>query len=70
MADEPFTTQRLLALRKITRSVADLLRGELREYLATLSPLFRPRAVLGNHVEGGVNEPVKGADAVFKALVE
>jgi hypothetical protein len=66
MADEPFTTQRVLALRKITRTVADLMRGELREYLTTLAPLFRPRAVLGHYVESGFKEPVKGADAVFK----
>jgi hypothetical protein len=66
MADERFTTQHLLGLRKVTRTVADLLRADLREYLATLAPLFRPRAVLGQHAEGGSKEPVKGADAMLK----
>jgi hypothetical protein len=66
MADEPFTTQRLLALRKVTRTVADVMRAELRDYLATLAPLFRPRAVLGAHAESGSMDTVKGADAALK----
>ncbi|HEY1860771.1 MAG TPA: hypothetical protein VGG61_10475 [Gemmataceae bacterium] len=68
MAEEQFTTQQLRARRRVTRAVADLLRGELREYLATLAPLFRPRAVLGNHAESGTMETVKGADAALKEL--
>jgi hypothetical protein len=68
MASEPFSTQHLLALRKITRTVADVMRVELREYLATLAPLFRPRAVLGVHAESGTMDTVKGADAALKEL--
>src|SRR5262245_59180867 len=66
--DEPYSTKRLLALRKLTRAVADLLRGQLREHLATLAPLFRPRTVLGEHVRGNVKETVKAADTAFKEL--
>jgi hypothetical protein len=68
MGDEHFTTQHLLTLRKITRTVADMMRAELREYLATLAPLFRPRAVLGAHAESGSMDTVKGADAALKEL--
>jgi hypothetical protein len=68
MPDPAFTTQRLLALRKLTRAVADFLRGQLKEYLATLGPLLRPRAVLGDHIQSSVKEPVKGSDAAFKEL--
>jgi hypothetical protein len=66
MTDEPFTTQRLLALRKVTRSIADHVRAELRDYLAALAPVFRPRVVLGSHVDGPPSETVKNADAAFK----
>jgi len=47
--EERVSTQRLLALRKLTRSVSELLRDQMRNYLSTLSPLFRPRNVLGNY---------------------
>jgi hypothetical protein len=68
MADEPFSTQRLLSLRKLTRAVADLMRGQLRDYLATLAPLFRPRAVLGEHIQAEVRERLVGSEVAFKDL--
>jgi hypothetical protein len=66
--DDRYSVKRLLVLRKLTRTVADLLRGQLREYLATLGPLLRPRNVLGEHVQSPAKETVKGADAAFKEL--
>jgi hypothetical protein len=66
--NEQFGTKRLLVLRKLTRAAADLLRGELREYLATLAPVLRQRAVLGEHVKSNLKETVKGADAALKEL--
>src|SRR6059058_5096549 len=57
MAEE-FTTQRLLALRKLTRALADLLRGQAKDYLATLGPLFRPRSILGGYTETNPKETV------------
>jgi hypothetical protein len=68
MADVRYSTPELLALRKTTRAVADLVRGELRDYLAALAPLFRPRAVLGNYVESGWKETFREADSAFKEL--
>jgi hypothetical protein len=68
MADTS-STQKLLELRRLTRSVADLLRGELKQYLATLMPLFQPRTLLGHYIQGASKEPVRGADRVFKDLV-
>ena len=65
---ETYTVQRLLALRKLTRSIAELMRGQVRAYLATLAPLFRPRAVLGEYVEGRPGEGAKGAEAAFREL--
>jgi hypothetical protein len=66
--DERYSTKRLLVLRKLTRAIADLLRGQLTEYLATLSYLFRPRTLLGEFVQSGTKETVPGAEKAFKDL--
>jgi hypothetical protein len=66
--DDHYTTQRLLALRKLTRAIADLLRGMLREHLTTLSPLLRPTNVLGEYVHGHTRGAVKGAEKAFREL--
>jgi hypothetical protein len=66
--DRSINTQQLLQLRKLTRAVSDQLRGQLKEYLATLSPLLRPRTVLGDYVQSNVKETVRGADKAFKDL--
>lgn len=66
--DERYTIQRLLVLRKLTRATSDLLRELMRDYVSTLAPLFRPRAILGDHVQSSAKEMIKGADAAFKEL--
>ncbi|HEX6730151.1 MAG TPA: hypothetical protein VF074_09080 [Pyrinomonadaceae bacterium] len=63
-----YSTQRLLALRKLTRAVADLLRGRMKVYLSTLAPLLHPKIVLGNYVEGGSYELSRTGDKPFKEL--
>jgi hypothetical protein len=60
--------QRMLELRKLTRAIAELLRGQLREYLTLLAPLYHPRNVLGEYIQGHVREPLKGATAALKEL--
>jgi hypothetical protein len=65
---EPQSTQDLLELRKLTRRVADILRGELIQNLSTLMPLVRPRTLLGHYVQGAGKDPARGADKVFKDL--
>jgi hypothetical protein len=66
--EERYSTKKLLVLRKLTRAVADLLRGQVKEYLATLGPLLRQRSVLGDFIESNTKEPVKGSEAAFKEL--
>jgi hypothetical protein len=66
--EETYTIQRLLALRKLTRAIAELLRAQMGEYFTALAPLFRPRTVLGEYVQGSAKESAKGADAAFKEL--
>jgi len=62
------TVQDLLRLRKVTRAIADLLRNQMKEYLTTLSPLLRPKALLGEYVQGGGKETVRGAEKAFGEL--
>jgi hypothetical protein len=66
--NESYSTERLLVLRKLTRAIADLLRGQLRDYLTTLAPLFRPKTVFGDYVGSPTHESVPGAEKAFKEL--
>jgi hypothetical protein len=60
--------QSLLALRKLTRAITDAVRVQMTEYLKTLTPLMRPKALLGEYVMGGVKEPSRKADKAFADL--
>lgn len=60
--------QSLLVLRKLTRAIADVVRTQLTEHLATLAPLFRPQAVLGDYVVGGHKESTRRAEQALKDL--
>jgi hypothetical protein len=62
------STQSLLALRKLTRAITDVVRVQMTEYLKTLTPLLRPKAVLGEYVQGGAREPNRKADKAFGDL--
>jgi hypothetical protein len=62
------STQSLLVLRKLTRAIADVVRAQMTEYLATLAPLLRPKMVLGEHVEDGTKESTRRSDKAFKDL--
>jgi hypothetical protein len=66
---EPFTIDRVLSLRRLTRAVADTLTEQVTAYLSTLGPLFRPRRILGEHIRGSEKEPVRGADRAFREMV-
>jgi hypothetical protein len=60
--------QSLLALRKLTRAITDIVRVQMTEYLKTLTPLLRPHVVLGEYIHGGQKEPTRKADKIFKDL--
>lgn len=60
--------QSLLTLRKLTRAITDVVRVQMTEYLKTLTPLMRPKALLGEYVQGGVREPSRKADKAFADL--
>ena len=69
MAEETYSLQRLLVLRKITRAVSDTLRGQVREYLGTLNTLLRPRAVFGDSGHAAGRDVPIGAERAFNDLV-
>src|SRR5262245_43652182 len=60
--------QSLLALRKLTRAITDVVRVQMTEYLNTLTPLLRPQALLGEYIHGGQKEQARKADKAFKDL--
>jgi hypothetical protein len=60
--------QSLLVLRKLTRAITDAVRVQMTEYLRTLTPLLRPKAVLGEYVQGGLKEPSRKSDKAFADL--
>ena len=63
-----YSTKRLLALRKLTRAIAELLRNQLSEYLGTLAPLLRPRTVLGEYIGGSARDLIKAPEKAFQDL--
>jgi hypothetical protein len=60
--------QSLLALRKLTRAITDAVRVQMTEYLKTLTPLLRPKALLGEYMQGGPRESSRKADKAFGDL--
>lgn len=61
-------TRKFIALRKLTRALAEILRNDLRDTLMTVEPLLRPRSMFGEHIQGGGKDLIKGADRAFKDL--
>ncbi len=60
--------QSLLVRRKLTRAIADVVRAQLTQHLATLTPLLRPQLVFGDHVAGGQKDAGRKPDEALKEL--
>ena len=58
--------QTLLIRRKVTRAIADVVRSEATQHLATLTPLFQPQTVLGDRILGGPADSIRRAEQAFK----
>jgi hypothetical protein len=67
---ETLSLERLLKLHSLTKDIAKHCQKQLRAHLDTLAPLFRPRRILGDFVEGPGREPMVGADRNFAELGE
>jgi len=68
MTDESWNIQTLISLRRVTRAIADLVHGQLKDYLSALSPLFRPTTVFGEYIQGGAKEVSVAATKAFQEL--
>ncbi len=68
--DERYNIQHLLALRKLTRGMADVLRGQMKELLSTLAPLLHPKVVFGNYVDGETYGTSRTGEKAFKEFRE
>ena len=66
---ETFTTQRMLALRKLTRAATGIMEQHLKDALSAVGPLMQPKSLLGDYIRG-VKEPVRGAEALFRSVAE
>jgi hypothetical protein len=66
--DDRFSTKKLLALRQLTRAIAQLMRAEASEYVAALLPVLRPSAVLGAYAQGGSKDNDANVEKAFKEL--
>ncbi|HEX4951015.1 MAG TPA: hypothetical protein VFZ34_30430 [Blastocatellia bacterium] len=66
--EENYSLQQLLALRKLTRAITEVLRGQMKEYLTTIAPLLRPKTALGEYIKSSARETASGASAAFKEL--
>ena len=65
-----FSQAQLGRLHGITQQIEKICRGQLRTYLDALAPLFRPRRLFGNHMEGPGKETVPNADQNLNDLRE
>jgi hypothetical protein len=68
--DERYNIQHLLALRKLTRGMADVLRSQMKELLSTLAPLLHPKVVFGNYVDGETYGTSRTGEKAFKEFRE
>ena len=56
--------QSLLALRKLTRAITDAVRAQMTEYLTTLTPLLRPKALLGEYIQAAEGNDAQSREGV------
>src|ERR1700689_3205011 len=67
---QQFSYEQLPHLHGTTQEIEKACRTQLRAYLDALAPLFRPRRVLGDHMEGAGKESIVGADRNVAELRE
>lgn len=66
---ETISIQKLLLLRKVTRALSEQLRGMLKEHIGALTPLIRPKPLLGDFVSGSTKESPNYADKSFQEVL-
>src|SRR5207253_2650558 len=62
--------EQVLRLHNLTKDVSKFCERQLRTYLDALAPIFRPRRILGDFVEGSGREGAVGAGQNLTELKE
>src|SRR6266478_1649958 len=60
--------EEVLRLHNLTTDVVGYCERQLRKYLDSMAPLFRPRRILGDYIEGPGRESVAGAESNLAEL--
>jgi len=68
MTRSPESMADLVKLRQITKLLSEQLRTQLQQHLQTLTPLFRPKRILGDCISGPATESPPGAEKAFTDL--
>jgi hypothetical protein len=66
--DEGDKIPSLLVLRKLTRSIAATLRGQLTDHLTALTSVLRPEMAFGKFIQGGQKDWVVKSDQALRDL--
>jgi hypothetical protein len=66
---ETISIQRLLLLRKVTRALSEHFRGLLKDHVTALTPLIRPKPLLGDFISGLTKESPNFADKAFQEFL-
>jgi len=67
---QTFDVEALIKLRSQTRVIADVLKAQAADYLATLAPLIRPQNLFGEYLQGAQRGSGRETQGHFQALVE
>jgi hypothetical protein len=69
-SSQALKVEQLLHLHRLTKDVSTFCRGQLKSYLDAMAPLFRPRRLLGEFIEGHGRETALGAEKNLASLSE
>jgi hypothetical protein len=61
---------KLLGLHGLTKNISQACLRHLKAHIEAMAPLFRPRRILGDHMEGSGKEPVASGDRNLAELQE
>jgi len=67
---QTFDVEALIRLRSQTRAIADALKAQASDYLATMAPLIRPQTLFGEYLQGAQRSSGRETQGHFQSLIE
>ncbi|MDZ3991654.1 hypothetical protein [Pseudomonas sp. Teo4] len=67
---QTFDVEALIKLRGQTRAIADALKAQASDYLATVAPLIRPQTLFGEYLQGAQRSSGRETQHHFQSLIE